>query len=131
MATLTHWFEALWQDFEVWDKLRDPWVWFGLGAQALFFGRFLWQWIVSERRGHSTIPIAFWYLSLAGGGALFVYAFHQRDLVIMLGQLLACAIYLRNLMLIYSQARRRALAGLPVAKLRSEVNGENDAESGY
>jgi len=56
MATLTHWFEALWQDFQVWEKLRDPWIWFGLGAQALFFGRFIWQWIVSERRGTARSP---------------------------------------------------------------------------
>ena len=112
-------------------EITSPLFWFGLSAQAMFFGRFVWQWIVSERRGHSTIPIAFWYFSLAGGLAMFLYGFLLPNLVIMLGQLLACAIYARNLMLIYGQAKRRTLAGLPRVRLRSEVTGENDSESGY
>jgi lipid-A-disaccharide synthase-like uncharacterized protein len=112
-------------------EIASPLFWFGLCAQAMFFGRFAWQWLVSEKRGHSTIPIAFWYFSLAGGLAMFLYGFLLPNLVIMLGQLLACAIYARNLMLIYGQAKRRQLAGLPRARLRSEVLGENDAESGF
>ena len=112
-------------------EITSPLFWFGLSAQAMFFGRFAWQWIVSERRGHSTIPIAFWYFSLAGGLAMFLYGFLLPNLVIMLGQLLACTIYARNLMLIYSQAKRRSLAGLPRVRLRSEVSGESDSESGY
>ncbi len=114
------------------DKLREqitePLFWFGIGAQTMFFCRFIWQWIVSERRHHSTIPIAFWYFSLAGGVAMFTYACLRADLVIMLGQALACLIYVRNLMLIYSQATRRLRAGLPPVKLRSAVDGENDEE---
>lgn len=115
-----------------WDKLREqvttPLFWFGMCAQMMFFMRFIWQWIVSERRGHSTIPIAFWYFSLLGGVAMFFYACLKVDPVIMLGQALACLIYARNLTLIYSQATRRKQAGLPQVKLRSGVNGENDAE---
>ena len=126
VAAVSHWFEELWREFEVSQKLRDPWIWFGFGAQGLFFMRFLWQWIVSEQRHHSTIPIAFWYFSLAGGVSLFVYAVHQKDVVIMSGQALACLIYVRNLMLIHSQAARRLVAGLPRVKLRSEVNGDQD-----
>ena len=108
------------------DQLTSPLFWFGIGAQAMFFLRFFWQWIVSERRHHSTVPIAFWYFSLAGGTAMFIYACLRADLVIMLGQSLACLIYVRNLMLIYGQAARRRRAGLPPARLRSAVNGEND-----
>jgi len=44
----------------------DPWMVLGFGAQGLFSARFLVQWIVTERRHRSTIPKAFWYLSLAG-----------------------------------------------------------------
>lgn len=105
-ATLT------WRDEAV-RQLRSPWFWFGMGAQAVFFGRFVVQWIVSERRKRSTVPVVFWYLSLIGGLSLFVYATHERDLVIMAGQLLACVIYVRNLMLIHDWESRRRRAGLP------------------
>jgi lipid-A-disaccharide synthase-like uncharacterized protein len=113
------------------SQLNSPLFWFGMGAQGMFFARFAWQWIVSERRGHSTIPIAFWYFSLAGGLAMVVWGCLAEQLVVVLGQVLSCFIYARNLMLIYGQARRRDLAGLPRVKLRSEVSGENEAESGF
>lgn len=120
------WFVDLLERLEVSEQLRDPWVWFGFGAQGLFLMRFIWQWVVSEKRGRSTVPVAFWYFSLAGGLSLFVYATHNSDLVIMWGQLLACVIYVRNLMLIHRSAARRRAVGLRKVKLRSEVNGQND-----
>lgn len=84
--------------------LTNPWVIFGLGAQALFMMRFVVQWVVSERRKRSVIPVSFWWLSLAGGVSLAAYALHRRDPVFLLGQTLGCVIYTRNLLLI----RRRA-----------------------
>ena len=106
------------------DQITRPLFWFGMGAQLMFFMRFIWQWIVSERRGHSTVPIAFWYFSLAGGVAMFTYGVMRREPVILTGQSLACVIYVRNLMLIYRQAKQRREAGLSPVKLRSEVVGE-------
>lgn len=111
---------------DVWGEVTRPLFWFGMGAQAMFFMRFVWQWIVSERRGHSTVPIAFWYFSLVGGAAMFIYAVLKRDPVIMSGQALAVVIYTRNLMLIYRQAERRKESGMRVGKLRSEVEGEEN-----
>jgi len=98
---------------ELLSNIRDPWFVFGMGAQGLFFLRFMVQWIVSERRKRSSIPIAFWYLSLAGAVATLVYATHEAQPVFMLGQLLACLIYVRNLVLIHRRATHRKLAGLP------------------
>jgi len=105
---------------EVLGKVNSPWFWFGMTAQFVFFMRFVVQWIVSERRRRSTVPVAFWYLSLVGSLALFVYAVHERDPVIMAGQLLACFIYIRNLMLISDWQTRRRRAGLPVTDLDTE-----------
>jgi lipid-A-disaccharide synthase-like uncharacterized protein len=62
--------------------------------------RFLVQWIASERRKRSHIPVAFWYFSLAGGVTLFAYAVRRFDPVFALGQGLGCFIYIRNLVLI-------------------------------
>ena len=55
------------------------WLVIGFAGQAMFFGRFLIQWIVSERRGESTVPPAFWWMSLAGGLIVLCYAIFRRD----------------------------------------------------
>jgi lipid-A-disaccharide synthase-like uncharacterized protein len=47
----------------------------------------------------SVVPLAFWYLSLAGSTVLLAYALHKRDPVFILGQSCGLAIYLRNLRL--------------------------------
>lgn len=96
------------------QKFRDPLVLFGLGGQIIFMLRFLVQWIASERRGRSYIPIGFWYISLFGGLLLLIYAFLNGDPVIMIGQLLGLSIYSRNLCMIFrrrARHRRRATAG--------------------
>jgi lipid-A-disaccharide synthase-like uncharacterized protein len=72
----------------------------GLLGQCLFFSRFLVQWIVSERRGESHVPLVFWYLSIGGGVLLLIYALWQRDPVITLGQAVGIVVYTRNLALI-------------------------------
>lgn len=73
---------------------------FGLGAQFLFFLRFIYQWLVSEKKKESIIPIEFWYFSIIGGILIIIYAFLRRDLVFFLGQIFALYIYLRNLILV-------------------------------
>ena len=81
----------------------DSWKVLGFAAQGLFFGRFFVQWLVSERKGESTVPLAFWIFSVLGGTLLLIYAIHQRDDVFILGQAGGLIIYLRNLMLIYKK----------------------------
>ena len=76
------------------------WVIFGLMAQLMFTGRFLVQWIASERARSSVTPVAFWYFSLVGGLMLLAYAIYRRDPVFTLGQALGVFIYARNLSLI-------------------------------
>jgi len=76
------------------------WLAIGLAGQALFSARFLIQWLVSEKRRESVIPVAFWYLSLAGSAVLLTYAIYRQDPVFILGQSMGSVIYLRNLWLI-------------------------------
>jgi lipid-A-disaccharide synthase-like uncharacterized protein len=78
----------------------------GFVAQALFAGRFAVQWIVSERKGVSSLPVAFWILSVAGGILMLAYALIRRDPVFILGQGLGLFVYARNLVLIRRGARR-------------------------
>ena len=77
------------------------WITIGLGGQVLFFLRFFVQWIVSEKRKESTIPISFWYFSISGGLVLLSYAIYRKDPVFILGQSMGVLIYARNLYLIY------------------------------
>lgn len=89
------------------------WMILGLIAQGLFFGRFFIQWIASERKGESTVPVAFWFFSVLGGGLLLLYAIHQRDIVFILGQAGGLVIYARNLMLIYQKKQRDTVVVRP------------------
>ena len=73
----------------------------GFTGQGLFASRFIVQWIYSEKRGASHIPIVFWYLSIFGGIGLLIYAIYRKDPVIISGQTFGIFIYLRNLILIY------------------------------
>jgi lipid-A-disaccharide synthase-like uncharacterized protein len=89
----------------------QPMALVGLIGQCLFFSRFLVQWLASERRGESHVPVLFWYLSLAGGFLLFGYATWRQDPVIMLGQGVGIFVYVRNLMLIAKKRRGATRSG--------------------
>ena len=82
------------------NVLASPIGMLGMLGQVLFFSRFLVQWIASEKKGKSTIPLAFWWLSIGGGSLLLFYAVWRKDPVITLGQLVGLFVYVRNLMLI-------------------------------
>ena len=73
----------------------------GFLGQGLFASRFIVQWIYSEKKGASEIPLIFWYLSIFGGLGLLTYAIFRKDPVIISGQIFGIFIYLRNLILIY------------------------------
>ena len=84
------------------------WLILGLLGQAVFGGRFIVQWISSERRRESHIPIVFWYMSLVGGAVTLAYAIHKKDPVFIIGQGSGVVVYIRNLMLIYRAQRHPA-----------------------
>ena len=77
------------------------WLIIGFVGQALFSVRFLLQWIASERKGESVVPVLFWYFSLAGGLTLLAYAIYKQDPVFILGQSAGAFVYIRNLVLIF------------------------------
>ncbi|HUI17645.1 MAG TPA: lipid-A-disaccharide synthase N-terminal domain-containing protein [Alphaproteobacteria bacterium] len=83
-------------------------IWLGVGlfGQAMFFMRFLVQWLESERQRRSVIPLAFWYFSIGGAAILLAYAIYRLDPVFIVGQAGGFLIYARNLYLI-----RRERAG--------------------
>jgi lipid-A-disaccharide synthase-like uncharacterized protein len=84
------------------------WLIIGFAGQALFTARFLVQWIASERKRDSVVPVAFWWLSLLGGLTLLSYASYRQDPVIIVGQGMGLVVYARNLMLVGKAKRRTA-----------------------
>ena len=92
--------------YDVFVARFDFWLAFGIIAQLIFTARFLVQWIASERAGRSTVPLAFWILSIVGGMMTLVYGIERREAVIIMGQVLAVFIYIRNLMLIFKNRKR-------------------------
>jgi lipid-A-disaccharide synthase-like uncharacterized protein len=81
------------------------WTALGFLGQGMFFSRFAVQWIASERRRESHMPVAFWWLSLIGSLITLAYAFHRRDPVFVVGQAFGWLVYSRNLALIYRERR--------------------------
>jgi len=76
------------------------WLIVGFAGQGIFASRFIIQWIVSEKKKMSVIPMVFWYISLAGSIVLLSYAIYKQDPVFILGQSTGFIIYLRNIILI-------------------------------
>lgn len=89
-------------------------IWLAIGflGQGLFFGRWVIQWIASERKAESQVPILFWYMSLIGGLITLAYAIYREDPVFIAGQSIGSIVYIRNLMLI-SRASRTNQPGSP------------------
>ncbi len=96
--------------WEIW------WLLVGLGAQTMFFGRWIVQWIASERQRESVIPTLFWWVSLAGATMLLIYYVGRREPVGVLGQMVGWTVYSRNLWLI--RKKKKAAPALDPARSR-------------
>ena len=82
-------------------KHISTWVIIGFTGQLFFSLRFIVQWVASEKKRQSVVPIQFWYLSIIGSLLLLSYAIYRKDPVFILGQSFGFIVYLRNLYFIY------------------------------
>ncbi|MDH4320487.1 MAG: lipid-A-disaccharide synthase N-terminal domain-containing protein [Desulfobulbaceae bacterium] len=98
-------------------KTETIWLVVGFVGQGMFFMRFLLQWLSSEAKGRSVIPVTFWYFSFAGGLTLLAYAIYRKDPVFIIGQSTGAFIYARNLQLIARE--RRTAAAIAAAENKS------------
>lgn len=71
----------------------------GIVSQVLFTLRFVYQWLYSESKQESLLPMGFWLLSLFGSLLIFVYAIFRRDPVLFIGHLSGIIIYSRNMII--------------------------------
>ena len=72
----------------------------GIFSQMLFTFRFVYQWLYSEKRKESHLPLGFWIISLSGSFLILVYAIFRRDPVLFIGQLTGFIVYFRNIVII-------------------------------
>ena len=82
---------------------ENIWLAIGFLGQVIFGARFVVQWIYSEIKKKSVIPISFWHLSIIGSLVLLAYAFYRKDPIFILGFSLNLIIYFRNLFLVYKE----------------------------
>lgn len=75
----------------------------GVAGQITFTFRFIYQWIYSERKGESCLPMGFWIISIIGSVMIISYAIYRLDPVLFLGQGFGVLVYCRNIMIIRKQ----------------------------
>jgi lipid-A-disaccharide synthase-like uncharacterized protein len=78
-------------------------LWLGIISQVVFTLRFVYQWLYSEYKKTSSLPLGFWLLSLVGSGLILTYAIFRKDPVLFIGHLLGSVIYVRNLILLHRE----------------------------
>ena len=101
---------------------RDPfWELTALVGEIIFGGRFLLQWIISEYRKKSHVPIGFWYMSIVGTLILMVYFTHKKAPVMLAAFSAQLLIYFRNLQLIYKERKLQ-----DIASHKEQPVGNND-----
>ena len=71
----------------------------GLIGQCVFTFRFVYQWLYSEKRKQSILPIGFWIISITGSTMVLSYAIFRKDPVLFVGQLFGVVVYSRNILL--------------------------------
>ena len=73
-------------------------IW-GSAGQLIFTFRFIYQWIYSESRKDSVLPLGFWIISTIGSLMIFAYAIYRLDPVLFAAHSLGLFIYIRNILL--------------------------------
>ncbi|MDQ7917923.1 lipid-A-disaccharide synthase N-terminal domain-containing protein [Mesonia sp. MT50] len=68
----------------------------GIVGQLVYVFRFIYQWIYSEQKQKSSLPLGFWILSLVGSAIVLVYAIYREDPVLLASHFGGSIIYIRN-----------------------------------
>jgi lipid-A-disaccharide synthase-like uncharacterized protein len=91
---------VLWHNGNLFGIEWGTWKVIGWTGNAVFFSRFFVQWYATERQKKVVVPVAFWYLSIAGSLLLFSYAlFHKRDSVFIFAYAFTWIPYIRSLII--------------------------------
>ncbi len=69
-------------------------------SQIIFTLRFVYQWIYSEKKKESILPMGFWVLSITGSLLIIIYAVLRKDPVLFTGHIFGSLVYIRNIFLL-------------------------------
>ena len=72
-------------------------------AHIVFTARFLYQWLYSETKKESQLPLGFWLISIVGAILILIYAVFRDDLVLIIGNCIGIIVYSRNIMLLQKE----------------------------
>ncbi|MCH2193930.1 lipid-A-disaccharide synthase N-terminal domain-containing protein [Kordia sp.] len=86
------------------EDIPDWLLYLGIISQIIFTLRFVYQWIYSERKKESSLPLGFWALSLLGASLIFTYAIFRKDPILIAGHVFGIVTYVRNIMLLRNQS---------------------------
>lgn len=110
VSILHHWDHYYQQLFQ--NKYIPLWlVFWGIAGQITFTFRFIYQWIYSERKGESCLPMGFWLISIVGSCMILSYAIYRSDPVLLIGQGFGLLVYIRNIMLIRKHNMKLEVGG--------------------
>jgi lipid-A-disaccharide synthase-like uncharacterized protein len=88
------------------NEAIPAWLMFwGIAGQLVFTFRFVYQWLYSEKRHESLLPIGFWAISITGSAMVLSYAVIRRDPVLLVGQSFGLFVYSRNVLLWLRQSK--------------------------
>lgn len=79
-------------------------------GQTIFLLRFVYQWLYSERKGESSLPLSFWVISFVGSVLILVYALLRRDMVLGIGNVFGTVVYARNIVLLRREQAQQSTA---------------------
>ena len=77
-------------------------IW-GSAGQVIFTFRFFYQWIYSETRKDSLLPVGFWIISTIGSLMIFTYSIYRIDPVLFVSHSLGLFVYIRNILIHYGR----------------------------
>lgn len=87
-------------DIDILIKETDIASWLfilGIISQLIFTFRFVYQWIYSENKKKSSLPLGFWLLSISGSILILIYAIFRYDPVLFTGHMIGSLLYARNI----------------------------------
>ena len=70
----------------------------GLGGQAIFFMRWVVQYMATHKNKKPTIPLSFFTLSIVGSFFVLFYAWYRQDIVFLIQQCALLVFYFANLL---------------------------------
>lgn len=81
------------------SNIADPIVAVGAVGQLMLNLRYVYQWIYSEKKNESLLPIGFWIISATASAMIIVYSWFRNDPVLLVSQGMGIFIYVRNIII--------------------------------